>query len=121
MLDGDINEFNIPNYSVVQLDRNRHGGGVALFIHDSLLHNVIVSGPSGLELLTVSILLNLCELYWVYSIDIISCLYFYTFQMYFHAQTVTFLHSYSLGDFNGDFSQLSFSHLCIVSLCHRLL
>ena len=40
-------ELTIPNLTIIQLDRNRHGGGVAMFIqcHDSLSHNVLVSGP----------------------------------------------------------------------------
>ena len=58
-LEGDIQdtELTIPNYTIIRLDRNRHGGGVAMFIHDSLSHNVLVSGPSDLELLIVSIVL----------------------------------------------------------------
>ena len=44
-------EVSIPNYSIVRLDRCRHGGGVALFIHNSVLYNVILSDPTGLELI----------------------------------------------------------------------
>ena len=31
------NELLIPNYTIVRLDRNRHGGGVAMFVNNSLL------------------------------------------------------------------------------------
>ena len=31
------NEVSIPDYSIVRLDRNRHGGGVALYIHNSIV------------------------------------------------------------------------------------
>ena len=29
-------ELSIPNYSIVRLDRNRHGGGVAMYIRNSV-------------------------------------------------------------------------------------
>ena len=51
-------EVSIPNYSIVRLDRCRHGGDVALFIHNSVLYNVILSGPTGLELIVVSLSRN---------------------------------------------------------------
>ena len=119
-LDGDIgdNEFGIPNYSVIRLDCNRHGGGVALFLHVSLCHNVIVSGPSGLELLIVSIVFNFRKLYLgvfyrppsspvsIFDTlpDVLSCLD-YNFPTNFIL----------LGDFNVDFLKPSshlYSHLC---------
>ena len=50
---GDVldREVSIPNYTIVTLDRNRHGGGVAMYIQDSVDYNVILCGPAGLELL----------------------------------------------------------------------
>ena len=30
-------EIHIPKYSILRLDRNRHGGGIALYIHNSIL------------------------------------------------------------------------------------
>ena len=44
------NEVLVPNYSIVRLDRNRHGGGVAMYIHNSVGYNVLLCGPAGLEL-----------------------------------------------------------------------
>ena len=52
------NEIFIPNYSIVRLDRNRHGGGVAIYIHCTITYNVLLCGPAGLELLVVSLLRN---------------------------------------------------------------
>ena len=51
-------EVFIPNYSIVRLDRSRHGGGVAMYIHDSVAYNVLLCGPAGLELIVVSLLRN---------------------------------------------------------------
>ena len=45
------NEVLIPNYSIVRLDRNRHGGGVAMYIHDSVPYNVLPNGSADLEFL----------------------------------------------------------------------
>ena len=59
-LSGDVldREVSIPNYTIVRLDRNRHGGGVAMYIQDSVAYNVILCSPTGLELLIVSLLRN---------------------------------------------------------------
>ena len=45
-------EVSIPGYSCV---RNRHGGGVALFISDKLEYQVTMCGPNELEFLLVSV------------------------------------------------------------------
>ena len=64
-LSGDVldREVSIPNYTIVRLDRNRHGDGVAAYIQDSVAYNVILCGPAGLELLIVSLLRNNFKLY----------------------------------------------------------
>ena len=55
------NEILIPNYSVVRLDRHRHGGGVAIYVHNCFAFKVLLKvkvllyGPSGLELLVLSL------------------------------------------------------------------
>ena len=48
----------IPNYSVVRLDRNRHGGGVLVYVHSSITYNVLLCGHANLELIVVSLLIN---------------------------------------------------------------
>ena len=45
-------EIHIPNCSILRLYGNRHGGGVALYIRNSILYNV---------LLCVSVRVWLCE------------------------------------------------------------
>ena len=35
-------KISIPNYSIVRLDRNRHGGGVAMYIRNSVSYNVVL-------------------------------------------------------------------------------
>ena len=49
------NELYIPDYCLIRLDRNRHGGGVALFLHKSITHSILVSGPLGLEFVLVTL------------------------------------------------------------------
>ena len=49
------NEVFIPVYSVVRLDRNRHGGGIILYLKENLSYRVIISGPDMLEFIFVSI------------------------------------------------------------------
>ena len=49
------NELTISNYFLVRLDRNRHGGGVLLYIRGDLSYNVIFMGPDNLELLGVTL------------------------------------------------------------------
>ena len=56
-------ELYIPNYNVFRLDRNRNGGGVAMFIHKSIHFNILLLGPLGLEFVLVTLIrdhLKLC-------------------------------------------------------------
>ena len=59
-LDGNIsdNELCIPGYSVIHCDRNRHGGGVLLYIRSDL-PTISTSPHHSLELLLVDI--RLCQ------------------------------------------------------------
>ena len=56
-LDNQIldSEVCIDDYDIVRHDRNRQGGGVLIFVSQSLSYNVLVSGPSELELIILSI------------------------------------------------------------------
>ena len=51
-------EISIENYAVVRLDRNRHGGGVLMYIHTSLTWEILLRGPNNLEFLSLSIRLS---------------------------------------------------------------
>ena len=55
-LNGDIldNELCIEGYDI-RLDRNRHGGGVLIYVSSTFSHNVLYSGSPELELIIVSI------------------------------------------------------------------
>ena len=55
--DTSDNEISLPNYSIIRLDRNCHGGGILLYFKDNLSFKVVLHGPSGLELIFISILL----------------------------------------------------------------
>ena len=48
-------EISIENYDVARFDRNRHGGGVLIYIHTSLTWEVMLRGPNSLEFLSLSI------------------------------------------------------------------
>jgi len=55
------NELCIPGFNLLRLDRNRHGGGVAMYIKDVFLYKII-SSCHLLECLIVSISFGLCKL-----------------------------------------------------------
>ena len=56
-LDSDVQntEISIPNYELVCLDRDRHGGGVAIYLASYLPFSVISSGSHSLEFLSISV------------------------------------------------------------------
>ena len=49
------NELVISNYQLARLDRNRHGGGILIYVHTSLVFDVLSERPSNLELLAISV------------------------------------------------------------------
>lgn len=55
VLDGDVD---ISGYNIIRKDRNRHGGGVAIYILNSLPFSPLHLTHVGLELLAVECLLN---------------------------------------------------------------
>ena len=59
-LSGDISddEITLSDYSVVRLDKNRHGGGVSIYIRSSLSFYATVSGPFDLIIIFVTIHLS---------------------------------------------------------------
>ena len=63
-LDNEISdsEVSIGNYDLVRLDRNRHGGGVAIYIHVDFTYNVICAGNGNLECIIISVVINTCKL-----------------------------------------------------------
>ena len=56
-LSGDISddEIAVSGYSIVRLDRNRHGGGILIYIRSSFSFHVTVSGPFDLEIIFVTV------------------------------------------------------------------
>ena len=48
-------EISIEDYRIVRLDRNRHGGGIIIYIHVSLNWEVLLRGPNNLEFIALSI------------------------------------------------------------------
>ena len=55
-MEGASSHFSVVTVkTAVGLDRNRYGGGILIFLHDSLVSKVVVAGPSSLELLIISV------------------------------------------------------------------
>ena len=48
-------EISTDDYDIVRHDRNRHGGGVLIYIHTSLTWEVLLRGPINLEFLRLFI------------------------------------------------------------------
>ena len=105
------NEILLPDYQVHRLDRNRHGGGIALYVHDSLSCKVLLQGgPHNLEFLALSVTRTSVSV----SNKFCICLFYRppsspafifdnlctTLQMVNPAQFSTFI---LLGDFNVNF------------------
>jgi len=55
------NELAISGFKLLHLDRNRHGGGVAVYIKQVFAHNVIFLGNCTFECIVVSILIGSCK------------------------------------------------------------
>ena len=51
-------ELCIDGYNIVRLDRNRHGGGVLLFINSVFTHNLVFTGSPDFELVILSVQLS---------------------------------------------------------------
>ena len=49
------NELAINSYQILRLDRDRHGGGVIMYVHSLLCPKILLAGPKNLELLIISI------------------------------------------------------------------
>ena len=55
-------ELSIPNYQVIRLDRNCHGGGVLMYVHNCLSYKVVLKGPDMLEFLVLTVSNYFCKL-----------------------------------------------------------
>ena len=56
-LSSDIadSEISLEDYHIIRLDRNRHGGGVLIYIHSSLSWDILFNGSFDLELIVLSV------------------------------------------------------------------
>ena len=46
-------EISISDHSIISLDRNRHGGGIGIYVQNNVMVNTPLYSPSGLEFLCV--------------------------------------------------------------------
>ena len=120
-LDEDIGDHEIcfGNYNIVRRDRNRHGGGVAMLIQNSLSFNILVKGTDDFEVIFVSLscssgkfCLGIFYRPPSSSVHILDTLENVLFNL-----DLSFLSNLVLlGDFNVDFHPFSthpmYSHLC---------
>ena len=49
------NELSLPNFQLFSRDHNRHGGGIALYVSDNLVCNILCIGANDLEFSSVSV------------------------------------------------------------------
>jgi len=120
--DIDDTELSIDGYRTIRLDRNRHGGGVALFISSNLSHKVIYSGNGSFECIIVSLQFGPCKVCvcLLYRPPNSSCDFLdYLYDVLYSIDISFFSNFLLLGDFNIDF--LAQSHplfskvVCITS------
>ena len=102
-------EVALPGYQVHRLDRNRHGGGIPVYVRDSFVSNLL-SSPDNLELLTLSIAndINKVCLSLFYrpphsSSDVFQDLFLYLQSF----DTSQFSNYILLGDFNVNFCNIN--------------
>ena len=49
------NELCIQNFDVIRLDRNRHGGGILIYLNNCYSHSIVFSGSDDLELIVLAV------------------------------------------------------------------
>ena len=54
-LSNSISDAELANYQCVRRDRDRHGGGVLMYIHSSLAFDLLTSDVVAIELLVVCV------------------------------------------------------------------
>ena len=124
-LDNDVsdNELFLSNYQFFRLDRNRHGGGIAIYVCTSLTCNLLLQGgPFGLEFLSLSMVSQ-------YSLNRFCLFLFYrppsspvsifdnlctTLEIVNPAKFSSFV---LLGDFNVNFCKLNAEHYLYPHIC----
>ena len=111
-------EIAIPNYNIFRHDRNRHGGGILIYVKDSYITSVLPGAPPDLEIITICVQSGNCKacLSLFYRPPSSSSVIFDTFCKYLESlNTVQFSNFILLGDFNINFVNPShplYSKLC---------
>ena len=100
------NELTIVNYNLVRLDRNRHGGGIAIYVHIDFTYHVILTGNCNFECIVLSVTNNLCKLcicllyrYPNTCFDVLNSLH----DTFCNLDVSLFSHFILVGDLNVDF------------------
>ena len=87
--------FTLPSYQLLRLDRNRHGGGILIYVHNMFSYKLLIEGgPFNLEFLSISVtspflnsVLCICLFYrppssvyhLLYTLQLLNPFYFSTF------------------------------------------
>ena len=56
-------ELYIPDFDIVRLDRNRHGGGVIIYFRSTFICNLLFMGDVNFECIVVSLRVDFCNFY----------------------------------------------------------
>lgn len=120
-LSSDIedDELSIDGYRIIRLDRNRHGGGVALFISSNLSHKVIYLGNGSFECIIVSLQFGPCKVCvcLLYRPPNSSCDFLdYLYDVLCSIDISLFSNFLLLGDFNIDFFSSKSSSIFKINL-----
>ena len=90
----------------MRVDRNRHGGGLLLYISDKITYNIVTLGPCNLELLAVCLDNKSCKccLCLFYRPPCTAPSIFATlFDVFVTFKFSLYSHLIFIGDFNVDF------------------
>ena len=112
-------EIAIPNYNVFRHDRNRHGGGILLYVKDAYVTSELPGTPTDLEIITICVQSGNCKacLSLFYRPPSSSSVIFDNFCTYLESLNIAqYSHFILLGDFNVNF--VNSSHPLYSKLCN---
>ena len=123
VLDSEVAIHNY--YSLIRLDRNRHGGGVAIYVHNCVLYSIVLSGAAELELIIVSRCkpgFKLCLGVFYRPPSSHSSIFDNLCETLLSVDQTHFSNFVLLGDFNANFCETPplYSHICNLMTSYSL-
>ena len=115
------NEVCIINYSLVRLDRNKHEDGVAMYIGKTITYNVLLSGSTSLEFLSITLFRNtfgLCQSVFYRPPSYTTSIFDTRCEALFSLKQSYFSNLVVLGDFNVNFADSGYhNNLTLLTFC----